>query len=66
MDIKDKIYNLRKKSGLSQEDLGFKLGVSKHMLVEFLSNLLYPVDKVMSVNTQFANKQTPCRAEYKC
>ena len=38
----------------------------KHMLVEFLSNLLYPVDKVMSVNTQFANKQTPCRAEYKC
>ena len=36
------------------------------MLVEFLPNLLYLVNKVMSVNSQFANKQTPCRAEYKC
>lgn len=42
MDIKDKIYNLRKKSGLSQEDLGFKLGVSRQTVSKWEAGFVQP------------------------
>lgn len=42
MDIKDKIYNLRKKSGLSQEDLGFKLGVSRQNVSKWEAGFVQP------------------------
>ena len=42
MDIKDKIYNLRKTSGLSQEDLGFKLGVSRQTVSKWEAGFVQP------------------------
>lgn len=42
MDIKDKIYNLRKKSRLSQEDLSFKLGVSRQTVSKWEAGFVQP------------------------
>lgn len=54
MILADKIINLRKKSGMSQEDLAGKLNVSRHSVSKWESAQSIPdLDKIIQMSSIF-------------
>lgn len=54
MKFGDKLVALRKKNGLSQEDLAAKLNVSRQSVSKWESNNTYPeTDKIIQICTIF-------------
>ena len=54
MKFGDKLIQLRKKNGLSQEDLAEKLGVSRQSVSKWESNNTYPeTDKIIQIANLF-------------
>ena len=54
MAISDKIQNLRKENGLSQEAFAEKLGVSRQSVSKWESGAAMPdIDKIVSISETF-------------
>ena len=54
MKFGDKLYELRKKNGYSQEELADKLGVSRQSVSKWESNSTYPeTDKIIQIANLF-------------